>query len=300
MRQRVFTRLFWIGLGSLVSLTSPHATIGGAHVAPSSGKAAGASPSAPRCGWVVGPRTSIRGVSCPGEASSQGATGVSPWGPTIITLLKRTIPPTAVTTAAWMDDEFRAIIQEVARLYAIDPAIIAAIIHVESNFNPRARSHRGAMGLMQLMPGTARMMGVSAPFDPVQNIRGGTRYFRSLLDQFEGDILLALAAYNAGPGAVARYGRIPPYGETERYVPKVVHYYHRFARLLQGLASPPQRAKPVGSPPLARSARWGTSSSTQLRWVPGLGRRHTPLQRHSRVKAQLCWAAKQSRRLCGV
>lgn len=124
---------------------------------------------------------------------------------------------------------------EAAATYNLEPALVAAIIQVESGFNPFARSRTGAMGLMQLMPATARMLGVHSPFDPVQNIFGGARYLRKLLNRFKGNMILAIAAYNAGPGAVMRYGRtIPPYSETRKYVPKVVHYYKKFAQVIDG------------------------------------------------------------------
>ncbi|MEM1204498.1 MAG: lytic transglycosylase domain-containing protein [Acidobacteriota bacterium] len=109
----------------------------------------------------------------------------------------------------------------------LSPRLVQSVVQVESGYNPRALSNKGAIGLMQLMPGTARLLGVSDPWDPEQNIQGGTRYLREQLDRFSGSLELALAAYNAGPTAVTRFGGIPPYRETERYVKKVLSLYHR-------------------------------------------------------------------------
>lgn len=119
-------------------------------------------------------------------------------------------------------ERFEPLVREYAARHALRPDLVRAVIQVESGFDPRARSPKGAMGLMQLMPDTARDLGVVDPYDPADNIRGGTKYLRQLLDRFDGDEELALAAYNAGPGAVDRYGRqVPPYRETREYVKKV-------------------------------------------------------------------------------
>jgi soluble lytic murein transglycosylase-like protein len=118
--------------------------------------------------------------------------------------------------------QYEPLILEHAARQALRTDLVRAVIQVESGFNPRARSPKGAMGLMQLMPATASALGVTNAFDPEQNIRAGTRYLRQLLDRYAGDEQLALAAYNAGSGAVDRHGKhVPPYRETREYVKKV-------------------------------------------------------------------------------
>lgn len=119
------------------------------------------------------------------------------------------------------------IVHQAASSYKVDPLLIQAVIKVESDYDPFAVSSKGARGLMQLMPQTADDMSVGNTFDIRQNVNGGVRYLRHLLDRFEGNLPLALAAYNAGPSAVERHGGPPPYPETRRYVDKVLYYYGR-------------------------------------------------------------------------
>ncbi len=141
-------------------------------------------------------------------------------------------PAPRALAAGLLREGLDAIIRAASLAYRVEAALITAVIEVESGFNPDARSPVGATGLMQLMPATAKRYGVRNARDPVQNIDGGTRYLRDLLDLFKGDARLALAGYNAGEGAVLRHGRrIPPYAETQAYVPKVLSRYreHRLA-----------------------------------------------------------------------
>jgi soluble lytic murein transglycosylase-like protein len=125
--------------------------------------------------------------------------------------------------------DFKDLIQKAAQKYGVDPALVSAVIKAESNFNPKAVSSCGALGLMQLMPGTAAGLGVKDALDPAQNIDGGVKFLHRLLTRFDNNVSLALAAYNAGPGAVDRYGGIPPYRETQTYVSRVLGYFKQYA-----------------------------------------------------------------------
>jgi hypothetical protein len=119
------------------------------------------------------------------------------------------------------------LIMEAATTYGLDPELIRSIVQVESAFNPRAVSRAGAKGLMQLRPPLARELRVHNPFDPRQNLMGGARYLRRLLDMHEGDVRLALASYNAGPGNVMRYGGVPPFRETQKYIKRIIDLLER-------------------------------------------------------------------------
>ena len=132
----------------------------------------------------------------------------------------------AITTLAALD----ALIQEASTREGVDPLLVHAIIHTESAYNPYAISYKGAEGLMQLIPGTARLMGVRNSFDIRQNVEGGVKYLKQMLDRFD-DLRFAIAAYNAGPEAVARYNGIPPYAETIGYVYRVGKRYGELRRL---------------------------------------------------------------------
>ncbi len=127
------------------------------------------------------------------------------------------------------DDSFSDFINEAARTHGLDPFLIKSVIKVESDFDPDVMSSKGAQGLMQLIPATAKVVGCSDPFNARENILGGSNYLRMMLKRFDGNIDYALAAYNAGPGNVEKYKGIPPFRETKNYVRKVKHYYQQYA-----------------------------------------------------------------------
>jgi len=138
-------------------------------------------------------------------------------------------PAKVSTWSARQLEEFDAMIEEAAIRYKMPPALVRAVMHAESAFDPNALSHVGASGLMQLMPGTAREMYVKDIFDPKENIEGGVRYLRVLANEFDGDMVKMVAAYNAGPDAVKKYGgQVPPYPETQAYVRKVISLYFQY------------------------------------------------------------------------
>lgn len=130
--------------------------------------------------------------------------------------------------STYTTDKYDHIIREASKKYNVSFPLVKAIIKAESSFNPRARSRKGAKGLMQLMPATQRLLDVYNPYDPEENIMGGTRYFKYLLNRFNGKLQYALAGYNAGPQNVATYDGIPPFQETKEYVVKVMRYYKEY------------------------------------------------------------------------
>jgi Transglycosylase SLT domain len=139
-------------------------------------------------------------------------------------------------------------VKEAANANGLDPNLVDLVIRMESGYNPGAVSPKGARGVMQLMPGTASLYGVHNAFDPVQNIRGGVRYLRDLLQRFDSNVALALAAYNAGPEAVDRHGGVPPYAETRGYVRSILTAYQGDSSqttLTGGFGRPARRARPV-------------------------------------------------------
>ncbi len=132
--------------------------------------------------------------------------------------------------AAEYIDKYGSIIDQASSTFDVESSLIKAVIKAESGFNHKAVSHKGAQGLMQLMPSTADLMRVNDPFDPTDNIFGGTRYLRKLLDRFGSNMELAVAAYNAGPEAVENHKGIPPYKETQTFVRRVIRYYNGYLK----------------------------------------------------------------------
>jgi soluble lytic murein transglycosylase-like protein len=163
----------------------------------------------------------------PSSASSPTAFASSLQAATSATAPTATTGTTAATGAA---TPFAAEIDVAATRNGVDPALLRGLIRQESNFNAGARSPAGAMGLTQLMPATAAGLGVTNPSDPAQSIEGGAKYLKQQLDRFGGDVSKALAAYNAGPGAVQKYNGVPPYAETQNYVRNVTAYANEYRR----------------------------------------------------------------------
>ncbi|HEX9758342.1 MAG TPA: lytic transglycosylase domain-containing protein [Nitrospiria bacterium] len=182
--------------------------------------------------WMVGEALTLSPKTFPGEIfqyiDDQGVIHFTnvPTDPRFRPQLIPKLPNFPPVRYGYFD--FHNTIHSVARREGIDPLLIRAVIKVESNFNPYAISKKGARGLMQLMPPTASSLAVQNPFDPIENITGGVRYLKYLLNRFENNLILSLAAYNAGEKAVERHKTIPPYKETKHYVAKVLGLYKQY------------------------------------------------------------------------
>jgi soluble lytic murein transglycosylase-like protein len=159
--------------------------------------------------------------SPPSAAAAPSAAPSATFGAQLATAMTPASAPATATAGA---NPFAAEISAAAARNGVDPNLLTGLIRAESNFDPSAGSPAGAQGLTQLMPGTAASLGVTNPLDPVQSIEGGAKYLRQQLDRFGGDVTKALAAYNAGPGAVERFNGVPPYEETQNYVRRVLGY----------------------------------------------------------------------------
>jgi len=157
---------------------------------------------------------------------------------------------------------YTPLIEQAARRNGLDPAVLYGLIKQESGFDPSARSSAGALGLTQLMPGTASSLGVTEPLNPAQSVEGGARYLAQLLRQFGGNVTDALAGYNAGPGAVEQYGGVPPYGETQQYVANVLGNAAAYRQNLSG--------SPAGASPGADLADTASAGTAYTGSIPGV------------------------------
>lgn len=140
-------------------------------------------------------------------------------------LIQAAAATNSATTQNPTKNQIMDMVEQIANKHGVDDKLVKALIKQESGFNPNAKSKAGAMGLMQLMPATAKGLGVTDAYNPVQNVDGGVRYLKSMLQKYNGNIILALAAYNAGPGAVDKYDGVPPYKETQNYVKNILANY---------------------------------------------------------------------------
>ena len=156
------------------------------------------------------------------------ATEVEYYKFTVVELVARNLARSRKITIG--PDKYYRFIEEVAINNGVPPALVKAVIHAESGFDPDAVSSKGAIGLMQVMPSTADMLGISDPYHPLDNIQAGVKYLKDMLDMFNGNEMLAVAAYNSGPRKVKKYGGVPPYRETRRYVKKVFAYYRSYSK----------------------------------------------------------------------
>lgn len=185
-------------------------------------------------------------------AGGQGAAGQS-GAPAAAPLAPVAGATGAGTTTGTLNTPFASEIQAAAQKHGVDPALLTALVRQESNFNPSAKSPAGATGLTQLMPGTAASLGVTDATDPAQALDGGAKYLKQQLEAFGGDERKALAAYNAGPGAVQRFGGIPPYAETQNYVKKVLAYAEEY-RASATAAAPVPGVPPTSTMPVTAAA----------------------------------------------
>lgn len=237
----------------------------------------------PSAAQVFGTPTTTNATDPASFQSQLDAAGVDQTGPddtTLPDLVPSTTTPTTVpgtstlttpstTVTASSNTQYDALIQQAARDQGVDPALLKGLVQAESGFDPSSVSSVGAQGLAQLMPDTAKGLGVTNPFDPLQNLEGGARFLAGALKRFGGNEQLALAAYNAGPGAVERYGGIPPYAETQAYVPRVLGYANEYRA--QGFGQTPAATPGIAAPVAAPG---GSSLTAAVGTAPSAAAQH--------------------------
>ncbi|WP_305852565.1 lytic transglycosylase domain-containing protein [Conexibacter sp. SYSU D00693] len=202
--------------------------------------------------------TAAGGVQAPDAAASPTS---------FASTLQAASAPSTTPGSTGGDTQYDALIQQAATKHGVDPSLLKALVKQESGFNPNAQSSAGAQGLTQLMPGTAAGLGVTNPLDPAQALDGGAKYLKQQLDRFGGDERKALAAYNAGPGAVQRFGGVPPFAETQTYVTKVLGYAQELrAAAATAVATP---ATTQALPASALSALGATTATTPTQPLAG-------------------------------
>ncbi|HEY7951483.1 MAG TPA: lytic transglycosylase domain-containing protein [Solirubrobacteraceae bacterium] len=186
-----------------------------------------------------------QGSSATSFAAALNAASASPATTPVATTASVPANPAAPSPGGSASMPYDGAIAQAAARYNLDPAVLHGLIQQESGFDPNSRSSAGALGLTQLMPGTASSLGVANPLDPVESIEGGARYLSQMMSRFGGNTEEALAAYNAGPGAVSQYGGVPPYAETQDYVNKVLGYADAYRQTLTSTGTP--TPTPTGS-----------------------------------------------------
>lgn len=211
---------------------------------------------------LVGSPVAAAGFDQALTAASATSGASSAGGPVAAAASTGTSAPVSSSLGGGSPSEFDPLIEAAASKHGLDPALLKALIRQESNFDPNAGSPAGAQGLTQLMPGTAASLGVTDVHDPAQAIEGGAKYLKQQLDTFGGDVEKALAAYNAGPGAVKKHGGIPPYAETQNYVRKVMGYAEEYrGATATAAAVPVSAAAPAPAAAAAAPAAMAALSS---------------------------------------
>jgi soluble lytic murein transglycosylase-like protein len=208
----------------------------------------------------------------------------------IVLLEHEELPPAPPAASSVPVRDIQELVNAASERHLVDADLIASVIHAESNFDPRAQSPKGALGLMQLMPGTAAQLGVQDAFQPEANIEAGSRYLRDLLLRYNGDVAKALAAYNAGPQRVDQYRGVPPYSETHAYVARVIRDFNRKKLTARAVSAPPSTARSPRAPKKQAGAETSSPKASGPTAPPGAALQIPPPRRAS--AARMGWHAR--------